>query len=993
MSDTLESLTAWAAAAAPPAAPPAARQQLALDVLKDGRHVEALPLFATKRVCVLGRHSQMADVVLDHASLSRQHCVLAHGPDGRVYLADLKSTHGTFLNGARLPPLSRVPLGDGDSFTVGGSSRTYRVVAAAGGGGGDGERAGRPGAPAAGSSGVGGLGDAPAPAPPPVDEAEARATARKQCEAEIAAMVASLAAPAPAPVGRPAHVGDDDGDDDGGPPLPMRRRVDDDEDADGRGFGAARSAGAGSAASLSSSSSSAARKGGIAFAAPKAAGGAAAGIAARAARVGGHADEVVGAPAASAGPDGSTGGGAGSGEEVPFPADDDAGDEADVAGGNDADDSGLMAAMALPTGFGSRKATAAFNAARKVAAARGDGSDGPASAAAAAAAADNPAFRRRRLSDADGHGDSDCDGDGDDDDRAPPQETVADAAKRLGLPVSHEVVLGGGGGSSGSSGASSKAVTALALDPSGSRLAVGTADYLLRLYDFGSMDRGHKPVRELTPVEGHPVHAVAFAPNGERFIVASGHAKARVFDARDGAPLATTVKGDPYITDMANTKGHTAGLTAAAWHPTDRDVVMTGSLDGSVRFWNLAHGKAIYGELCCGDVVKLRSAHRQRVGVSAAALAPDARFIAAAGDDGSLQLFNVRSVGHKYVRADAAVGAAHAPGGTTCVAVSPDGTRLATRSGADSTVKIWDVRKLGSGSSSSSSSSSAAAGGTPVGVITGVDTAAPTANVAWSPDGRLLVLGTAVRRKAAAAAAAAGGGGSDAGRLLAFSVADVEAAGAGARGGLDAASGHSYAAALVRGASVVAVSWHPRINQLAAGCGDGATRVLYDPGMSTKGALLSTARAAKARDVLGDDATVSINPLGLDIVAPNAPALFRDERLPQKRRFLDIEKDQLADPRRRPGLPSGEPEFLNRGKKSFTQHYMQTFGTSDEWRTQDPTEALRAYAAKAAASDGAFGTRAYATTQPAPLLEAKTHEQVEEEEKEEVQRLLGASGT
>jgi hypothetical protein len=27
------------------------------------------------------------------------------------------------------------------------------------------------------------------------------------------------------------------------------------------------------------------------------------------------------------------------------------------------------------------------------------------------------------------------------------------------------------------------------------------------------------------------------------------------------------------------------------------------------------------------------------------------------------------------------------------------------------------------------------------------------------------------------------------------------------------------------------------------------------------------------------------------------------------------------------------------------------------------------------------------------LLEAKTHEQVEEEEKEEVQRLLGASGT
>ena len=95
-SDTIASLASWSRAI-PPCGPP-----LVLEATKEGALVDPpWPLFAARGVCVLGRHSGLCDVTLDHASLSRQHCALALGPDGGTYLCDLGSTHGTFLDGSR----------------------------------------------------------------------------------------------------------------------------------------------------------------------------------------------------------------------------------------------------------------------------------------------------------------------------------------------------------------------------------------------------------------------------------------------------------------------------------------------------------------------------------------------------------------------------------------------------------------------------------------------------------------------------------------------------------------------------------------------------------------------------------------------------------------------------------------------------------------------------------------------------------------------------
>jgi pSer/pThr/pTyr-binding forkhead associated (FHA) protein len=58
-----------------------------------------------------------ADFVVDAKLISRLHCRLTAGADGRLEVEDLGSTNGTFVNGARI---TRGRLAVGDRLRVGG---------------------------------------------------------------------------------------------------------------------------------------------------------------------------------------------------------------------------------------------------------------------------------------------------------------------------------------------------------------------------------------------------------------------------------------------------------------------------------------------------------------------------------------------------------------------------------------------------------------------------------------------------------------------------------------------------------------------------------------------------------------------------------------------------------------------------------------------------------------------------------------------------------
>ncbi|GIL73748.1 hypothetical protein Vretimale_5377 [Volvox reticuliferus] len=95
-------------------------------VYKDGQVIQEVPL--VKIVTVFGRVDALADVVLDHPSISRQHATAAfHGARGTWMITDLGSTHGTFLGDRPLAKNEPTELVPGVELRFAASTRRYKL--------------------------------------------------------------------------------------------------------------------------------------------------------------------------------------------------------------------------------------------------------------------------------------------------------------------------------------------------------------------------------------------------------------------------------------------------------------------------------------------------------------------------------------------------------------------------------------------------------------------------------------------------------------------------------------------------------------------------------------------------------------------------------------------------------------------------------------------------------------------------------------------------
>jgi pSer/pThr/pTyr-binding forkhead associated (FHA) protein len=59
------------------------------------------PIYIVRDVTVVGRKHGLCDLVLEHESISKMHCVIAR-TDGLLFFRDLGSTNGTRVNGQRV---------------------------------------------------------------------------------------------------------------------------------------------------------------------------------------------------------------------------------------------------------------------------------------------------------------------------------------------------------------------------------------------------------------------------------------------------------------------------------------------------------------------------------------------------------------------------------------------------------------------------------------------------------------------------------------------------------------------------------------------------------------------------------------------------------------------------------------------------------------------------------------------------------------------------
>ena len=77
---------------------------------------------------------------------------------------------------------------------------------------------------------------------------------------------------------------------------------------------------------------------------------------------------------------------------------------------------------------------------------------------------------------------------------------------RYNLPLKNEVVLS----------AHTKSITCVAVDAPGGRVASGSMDYHMKLWDFAGMARHVRPFRDAEIEEGHPIIALSYSPTGDR---------------------------------------------------------------------------------------------------------------------------------------------------------------------------------------------------------------------------------------------------------------------------------------------------------------------------------------------------------------------------------------------------------------------------------------------------------------------------------------------
>ncbi|WPH02077.1 WD repeat protein [Acrodontium crateriforme] len=513
--------------------------------------------------------------------------------------------------------------------------------------------------------------------------------------------------------------------------------------------------------------------------------------------------------------------------------------------------------------------------------------------------------------------DDDSDDDDDDDDDDDEDE----------FPVSHEMIIK----------THDRAITAATLDPSGGRLITGSMDCTLKFHDFASMTpttiRAFKSV-DPSAVKGsansetHPINQVVFNPlSAGHVLVATALPQAKIM-SRDGDTIVEFAKGDMYLRDMHNTKGHISEVTTGTWHPTDRNICVTAGTDSTLRIWDINHARS-QKEVIVHKSRTAGSAGRTRMTrvVWGSPTQGGNNLLISTALDGSLVMW---SGDGPHSRPAAEIRDAHTrETWTSGLDISADGRLVVTR-GGDNMIKLWDTRKFK----------------TPVNTVSHASTSAQyqTSNICFSGNSTNIITG------------------SETGHLHILNPGTLRP---------------ELVTPVTPGSPLITVLWHSKLNQIITGSANAETRVLYNPNISQGGAKTVMTRAPKKRHVDDDPnftTDLSHGISGNAIIVPGGQVPSTASYASRHPTVGLTASGRSRDPRR-PQVPVQTPFAKNNPDENYVKSQIPLSSLRDE----DPREALLKYANKAK-NDPLF-TNAWKETQPKTIYAELSDDDEEEPDK------------
>ena len=498
-------------------------------------------------------------------------------------------------------------------------------------------------------------------------------------------------------------------------------------------------------------------------------------------------------------------------------------------------------------------------------------------------------------------------------------------------PVSHELVLK----------THERPITTMTVDPSGSRLITGSTDCTIKFHDFASMTPNtlHSfktvdptAVKHSANSETHPVQHVEFNPNSpSQVLVISATPQAKIFN-RDGEEICEFVKGDMYLRDMHNTKGHISTITTGAWHPLNRDLFVTAATDSTIRIWD-ANMPLKQKDIIVHKSKAAGSAGRTRMTAVAwcSPIQGGKNLLVAAALDGSLVMWDGDG---NYASPAAEIRNAHeAHTWTGGLDISPDGRNVVTR-GGDNMVKVWDTRKFKS----------------PVQKIEHTSTSDQytTTDIKFSPNGSAIITG------------------STDGDLYILNPATLKP---------------DLVTPVTPGSPLVPLTWHEKLNQILTGSANAELHVLYNPNTSTKGAAMVMSKAPKRRHIDDDPNFTTDLSQGIsgDSITPGDSIRSATSHAPRQPNTGLTVSGRSRDPRR-PHIPLATPFAMSQPDQQHVKNNIPLSSMRDE----DPREALLKYADKAE-KDPMF-TNAWKQTQPKTIYAELSEDDEDEPDKKKVRQ-------